>query len=114
MEEYTVYIRVDDAGRVVNVNSNAFLSNVEGWVEIERGSGDKYQHAQGNYLPGPLLDKRGICRYKLQDGALVERTAEEMEADVKAPEKTEIEKRIETIEKTVKGISDLLAKLGMK
>lgn len=114
MEEYTVYIRVDDAGRVVNINSNAFLSNVEGWIEIGRGFGDKYQHAQGNYLPGPLLDMRGICRYKLRDGALVERTAEEMETDVKPVEKSAIEKRIERVETALNTITELLAKLGMK
>lgn len=114
MEEYTVYIRVDDVGRVVNINSNAFLSNVEGWVEISRGFGDKYQHAQGNYLPGPLLDKRGICRYKLQDGALVERTEEEMDSDVKPVEKSALENRLEKVETALNTITELLAKIGMK
>ena len=114
MDNYTVYIRVDDSGRVVNINSSAFLSNVEGWVEIDRGTGDRYQHAQGNYLHRPLMDRRGICRYKLLGGALVERTKDEMDADVKPAKKIEIEKRIETLEKTVKVISDLLAKLGTK
>lgn len=114
MEEYTVYIRVDGAGRVININSSAFLSNVDGWIKIGRGFGDKYQHAQGNYLPGPLLDKRGICRYKLLDGALVERTAEEMEADVKPAGKSEFENRLERVETALNTITELLAKLGMK
>lgn len=111
---YRVYAKVDNRGCIIAVGSSAFISNLDGWVEIDQGSGDRYQHAQANYLPGPLLDERGICRYKLQDGAMVERAAEEMDLDVKPEEKTEIEKRIETVEKTVKAISDLLAKLGMK
>lgn len=112
--EYTVYIRVDDAGRVVNINSNAFLSNAEGWIEIGRGVGDKYQHAQGNYLPGPLLDKRGICRYKMLDGSLVERTAEEMEADVKPAEKSTLENRLERVETALNTITEMIKKLGVK
>lgn len=111
---FKVYSRVDDKGRVLEVGSSAFLRDLDGWIEIDQGAGDRYQHAQANYLPRPLLDERGICRYKLIDGALVERTEAEMDADVKPAEKTEIEKRIETVEKTVKVISDLLAKLGMK
>lgn len=114
MENYRVYVRVDENSRVVAINSNIFLQDAEGWVEIDRGYGDRYHHAQSNYLTEPLMDVRGICRYKLEGGKIVQRTADEMQSDVKAPDKSEIEKRIETIEKTVKVISDLLAKLGMK
>ena len=38
MDEYLVYIRVDDAGRVVGINSSAFLADTEGWVEIDRAT----------------------------------------------------------------------------
>lgn len=81
MDEYLVYIRVDNAGRVVDINSSAFVTNTDGWVQIDQGHGDRYHHAQGNYLPGPLMDERGVYRYKLADGAVVERTREEMDAD---------------------------------
>lgn len=86
MDEYLVYIRVDDAGRVVDINSSAFLQSPAGWVEIDRGHGDRFHHAQGNYLPGPLMDERGVCRYKQAHGAVVERTPEEMDADWVEPE----------------------------
>lgn len=81
MDEYLVYIRVDDAGRVLVINSSAFVQDTEGWVQIDSGHGDRYHHAQGNYLPGPLVDERGVYRYKLEDGAIVERTQEEMDGD---------------------------------
>ena len=58
MDEYLVYIRADDAGRVVAINSNAFVQNAEYWVEIDSGYGDRYMHAQGNYLPGPLVKSK--------------------------------------------------------
>ena len=82
---YGVYVRVDEAGRIVAVNSDAFLPSMEGWVRIDEGYGDKYHHAQGNYLPGPLTDENGIYRYKLVSGKVIARTAEEMASDVPEP-----------------------------
>ena len=114
MEDYNVFIRVDDKGRVVGINSSAFLGDTTGWVQIDSGTGDRYHHAQGNYLPKSIYNWSGIPIYKMEMGEIKERSEEEIRADIKAPEKTEIEKRIDAIEKTVKVISDLLAKLGMK
>lgn len=85
MKPYIVYVRADDANRITAVNSSAFLSDTTGWEQIDSGYGDKYHHAQGNYLPGPLMDERGIYRYKLVDGKSVERTQEEMDADYTPP-----------------------------
>lgn len=82
---YEVYVSVDPAGRIYAVNSSAFIFNTKGWVLIDEGYGDRYHHAQGNYLPGPLMDERGILRYKLEDGKPVERTQEEMDADYAPP-----------------------------
>lgn len=81
MQPYIVYVRADEAGRITAINSSAFLPDTTDWVRIDGGYGDKYHHAQGNYLDKPLYDKRCICRYKLVDGAVQERTQEEMDAD---------------------------------
>ncbi len=86
MQPYGVYIRVDDAGRIIAINSSAFLADTDDWTRIDEGFGDKYHHAQGNYLPLPLRDERGICRYLWDDQQVVERTREAMEADVVKPE----------------------------
>lgn len=80
-EVYGVYVRTDAQGRVTAINSDAFLRDTTGWVKIDEGSGTRYMHAQGNYLPDMIVDVRGVFRYKLEGGALVERTAEEMDAD---------------------------------
>ena len=85
-QPYKVLVRVDSAGRVVAINSSAFITDTDGWVEIDSGYGDRYHHAQGNYLPGPLTDNRGVYRYKLVNGRPVERTQEEMDADYVPPE----------------------------
>ena len=111
--EFSVYVKLDENGRIIDINSNLFLNDLSGWVEVARGAGDSFQHAQGNYLPKPIFNM-GVPVYKMEMGEIKERSEEEIRADIKAPEKTEIEKRIETIEKSVKVISDLLAKLGVK
>lgn len=78
--DYRVYVQTDEQGRITAVNSSAFVSGDWG-TEIERGYGDKYHHAQGNYFPQPIYTEDGIPRYKLKDGKAVERTEGEIEAD---------------------------------
>lgn len=85
-EPYIVYAKTDAENRITDINSSAFLSSTDGWTEIDSGYGDKYHHAQGNYFDKPIMDDRGIYRYKLVDGKPVERTQEEMDADYVPPE----------------------------
>ena len=99
MQPYIVYVKTDEQNRIQAVNSSAFLTDTDGWIEIDSGYGDKYHHAQGNYFEKPLYDDRGIMRYKLVDGVPVERTKEEMDADYTEPDQpVTIEKRVETVE----------------
>lgn len=104
MEPYRVYIQTDEAGRVTAINSDAFMESADGWTLIDEGHGDRYHHAQGNYLPGPLMDMRGICRYKLVDGQVVERTQAEMDADWQEPERAMTEE--EMLAELMGGIAD--------
>ena len=102
-----VYAKADEDGRVIAINSDAFLTDTSGWIEIDHGTGDKYHHAQGNYLPGPLTDERGVCRYKLEDGAVVERTQEEMDADWVAPDpQPTLESRVDAVEGTTQELQE--------
>ena len=79
-----VFIKTDSKNRITAVNSEIFISDVSEWTEIDRGEGDRYVHAQGNYFPKPLTDENGVYRYKYADGAVSERTAEEMAGDIPA------------------------------
>ena len=128
---YKVLVRVDDAGRVVAINSSAFVTDMDGWIEIDSGWGDKYHHAQGNYLPGPLMDIRGILRYMaapvaewpgrealhhfIHEGvewAIYERTKDEMDADYTPPEqKPTTEQRVDALETTTDDIGLMMAEL---
>ena len=112
MQPYIVYVRTDDADRITAINSSAFLPSPNGWTEIDRGFGDKYHHAQGNYFPQPIMDERGIYRYKLVDGKPVERTQEEMAADYVPPEeKPTTEQRVDALETTTDDIILMIADL---
>lgn len=82
---YSVYITVRDDGVIIAINSDGFIADVTGWTKIDEGSGDRYHHAQGNYLPGPAFDELGIPRYKLVDGEVVERSQEEMDGEYVPP-----------------------------
>ncbi len=78
MKPYIVYVKTDSNGYITAVNSSAFLTDTAGWTEIERGYGDKYHHAQGNYFPQPIITMGGAYRYKLVDGTVVECTEDEI------------------------------------
>ena len=105
---YKVYVKTDAAGRITAINSDAFLSSLEGWQEIDSGSGDKYHHAQGNYL-GSLLDDRGLFLYKLINGKPVKREAAEIEADYMPPVVVpSLAERMEKLEKIIDIIKKLL------
>lgn len=87
MNTYAVYIQINDNNLVTAINSSAFLSDLTDWIEIDEGTGDKYHHAQGNYLPKGLMTDDGVYRYKYTDGEFQERTEEEIqkERDARPP-----------------------------
>ena len=97
-DSYKVYVKVDENGIIIAINSSAFLTDTTNWTEIDEGIGDKYHHAQNNYLPAGLMDENSIFNYKLVDGKPVLRATEE-----KAPELERVT--------TAQEIAELKAKL---
>ena len=99
MENYIVYVKLDPENRIISVNSSAFLTDVTDWIQVDEGLGDRFHHAQGNYLEKGLMDENGCYNYKYVDG-IVERTAEgkaEEIANRPLPQPSETE-RIEALE----------------
>lgn len=100
-----VYIRTDKNGNITAVNSSIFLSDLTSWIEIDEGIGDKYAHAQGNYFKKPLINDNGIYRYKYSNGVILEKTEEEIEAEISSlpkPPMTETE----LLKAQIKALSD--------
>lgn len=76
-----VYVLLDSESRVLRLEGEYSLpADLTGWTKIDEGYGDKFSLAQSHYLDKPLYDG-AVLRYKLVDGKVVERTAEEIEAD---------------------------------
>lgn len=80
MEEIKVYVLLDSDNVITNINSSIFLSDATGYAQIDEGTGDKYSHAQSNYLEKGLLDNQGKYNYKLVDNKPAELTDEEKES----------------------------------
>ena len=71
--EYKVYVSLQD-GYITSINSEIFLSEEEisNMTEIDRGQGDKYAHAQSQYLEKGLVDEQGRYNYKFVEGKVIE------------------------------------------
>ena len=107
-----VYIKIDSNNCITNIESSIFLQDTTDWIFIEEGNGDKYAHAQGNYLPKekPIRDNRGRCNYKYVDNKIIELTDEEKEILYPPipPQKSELEK----VKEDLKNSDSYLLKLS--
>ena len=113
--EYIVYVKTNENSYITAVDSSAFLTDTTGWVEIDRGFGDKYHHAQGNYFPEPIITDGGAYRYRLVDGKAVECTPEEIAAQEEANEPTptpagNLEERVSAVESDVADLTAAIEK----
>lgn len=84
--EYKVYVSLQD-GYITSINSEIFLSEKEisTMTEIDKGQGDKYAHAQSQYLDKGLVDEHGRYNYKFVSGKVVE-VAEDEKPTIEEPE----------------------------
>lgn len=107
-----VYAKTDANCVITEINSDIFLEPTEGYILIDEGEGDRYVHAQGNYLNSGLSDERGRYNYKLRNGNVTELT--EAEKDILFPDDTTrkptTEERISVMEDAVQEL--ILMQLG--
>jgi len=59
-----VYIKVNEQGFIVDINSDIFIENFDGWIKIDEGEGDRFVHAQTCYFENSLIDETGNYRYR--------------------------------------------------
>ncbi len=110
MPKSKVYALADAQGRVTRIEGGYTMDNIKdiaAWVQVDEGYGDRFNLCQSNYLDKPLMYGRGVYRYKLVDGAVVERTALEMDADAalldeQVQEKQSAEERIAALEEALR------------
>lgn len=104
-----VLVKLDENNVITQINSSIFVQDVENWVEIDSGTGgDKFAHAQGNYLPLGLMDNNGKYNYKYEN-ELIELSDEDKELLFPTPEPLpSTEERVKTLE------TELNVLLGME
>ena len=77
-----VYIQIDNQGRILRCDGGYTTpADLTGWIEIDEGTGDKYNLCQSHYFDGGLYTMDGIPRYRWDGAAAILRTDEELEAD---------------------------------
>ena len=74
-------MRSNGKNRIIAIDSDSFIQDKSEWIEIDRGYGDKYYHAQTQYLSTPLINLDGFYRYKFINNEILERTEEEIQQD---------------------------------
>lgn len=82
--EYIVYIQIDSDNNVVAIESGEFLSDITGWIEIDRGNDATYYHAQTRYLTDDLMSDNGVYYYQYIDGVLSRKSDEEIVSEENA------------------------------
>lgn len=95
-----VYVKTNEENYITEINSEIFLVDTEGYIEIDEGEGDKYAHAQGNYLDKPVCDEQGRYNYKYVDGEVIEITEEDKPVIEVVPQIT-TEERISALEEVM-------------
>lgn len=83
--EYKVYVSLQ-GGYITSINSEIFLSEeeIQTMTEIDKGQGDKYAHAQSQYLEKGLVDVNGRYNYKFVEGKVIE-VAEDEKPTIEEP-----------------------------
>ena len=60
-----VFVKTNAQGYITEVKSDFFDKNLEGYIKIDEGEGDRYIYAQSCYFEEPLCDSNGQYRYKV-------------------------------------------------
>lgn len=94
---YKVYVKLNEDKCITSVNSEIFLSNEEmqAMKNIDEGEGDKYVHAQSQYLEKGLIDKYGRYNYKFTEGKIVEISEDEKPEIVQPEQQATAQDKIE-------------------
>lgn len=77
-----VYVKVNERGHIIQCEGGITTPDEQAeWVQIDEGTGDKYDLCQSHYFDGGLYTDDGIPHYKLVNGAPVLRSEDDLAAD---------------------------------
>ncbi|MGE4213656.1 MAG: hypothetical protein AB7E42_02610 [Anaerotignaceae bacterium] len=103
MEEFynKHYVRLDTDGRIIKGFSDAFEQPIEGDICINEQGGRHFE--MFGVVNPPLMNMQGIYIYKYIDEVVMERTPEEIQADISNLPQSELsdKQKLETAEDTI-------------
>lgn len=103
-----VYALTDDSGRILRVDGGYTTpDDLNGWVLIDEGNGDRYNLCQSHYLPSSLMTDDGIYRWKLVSRKPVLRSESEIDADRRVMPKPPLSE-IEMLKKQIEAQNEIL------
>ena len=70
-DKIKVFVKVDNNHEIVDVNSSVFIKEINNWIKIDEGYGDKYAHAQSQYFEKALVNDDGTHNYKFEDNKII-------------------------------------------
>ncbi|MCI8284373.1 MAG: hypothetical protein HFE90_03780 [Firmicutes bacterium] len=76
-----VYIKLDKSNRVTRCEGGYSISNIdniEEWINIDEGYGDKYNLCQSHYFNKPLMNMDGTHNYIYDNNEVRESTLDEL------------------------------------
>jgi hypothetical protein len=91
------YVRLDTENRVIKGFSDAFEQPTDGDICINEQGGRHFEIS--GVINPPLINEAGIYLYKYVDGTVLERTADEIKANIKeTTQEPTINERVSAIE----------------
>ena len=67
-----VYIKINYLNEITDIGSSVFIKDTYNWILVDSGYGDRYAHAQTQYLPKPLTRANKTYNYRYENGKIVE------------------------------------------
>ena len=117
MQKSKVYVLLDSSGYITRIDGGYTESNItdlENWVLIDEGYGDRYNLCQGNFFPQPIITDSGAYRYKLIDGMVTECSESEILEQEEAQKRNTpptLQDRVDALETTAEDMILLMAEM---
>lgn len=76
-----VYILIDSNNHIIRCEGGYSISNIdniEEWIKIDEGYGDKYNLCQSHYFDKPIINRDGTHSYVYENNEIRESTLDEL------------------------------------
>ena len=63
--KFKVFAKVNEEGFITDIESDVFLKDTSGWIQIDEGVGDRYVYPQTMYFGEPIVGEDGNYKFKV-------------------------------------------------